>query len=145
MARGELQAALGNEVQIGRGRYRSGDMDRSDDLFVLMRSGDCENVGKLRADDLRVLAHAAGDDHAPVLGDRLADRGEALLLGGIEEAAGVDQHHVRFVIVRGEPVAVGAQLGEDSLGIDQRLGAAERDHADLGRGGKFERHERRLT
>jgi hypothetical protein len=73
---------------------------------------------------------------AAVLGDGLADRLEAFFLGAVEEAAGVDQHDIGAGIVGRHFIAVGAQLGEDALGIDQRLGAAERDHADARRGGK---------
>ena len=61
-------------------------------------------------------------------------------LARIEEAAGVDQHDVGAGIIGRHRIAVGAQLGQDPLGIDQRLRAAERDHADLGRGGEFEFH-----
>ncbi len=115
-------------------------MDRADHLLILGGAGDREHLGEAGADQLGLLAHAAGDDHPPVLGDRLADHGEALLLRRIEEAAGIDQHHVRAGIIGRHGIAVAPQLGEDALGIDQRLRAAERDHADLGRGGEFEFH-----
>ena len=55
-------------------------------------------------------------------------------LARIEEAAGVDDHHVGAVVAAGQLVALGAQVREDPLGIDQRLGAAQRDERDL-RGG----------
>ena len=80
---------------------------------------------------VRLLAHAAGDDHPAVLGNRLADRLEAFLLGAVEEAAGVDQHDVGAGVVGAHRIAVGAQPGQDALGIDQRLGTAEADHADF--------------
>ena len=83
------------------------------------------------ADRVGLLAHAPGDDHAAIFGNRLADCGKAFLLGGIEEAAGVDQHHVGTRIVLGKGVAIGAQTGENALGIDECLGAAEADHPDL--------------
>src|SRR5690606_11922506 len=79
-------------------------------------------------------------DHAAILGDRLADRLEALRLGGIEKAARVDQHDVGAGIVGGHGIAFGAEPGQDTLGIDEVLRTAERNHADPRRGGKFEFH-----
>ena len=115
-------------------------MDRGDDFLILLRAGDGEHVREAGADDVGFLAHAAGDDDPAVFGDGLADRLEALFLGGIEEAAGVDQHDVGAGVIGRHLIAFGAQLGEDSLGIDQRLGAAKRDHADARRGGKNSSH-----
>ncbi len=79
-------------------------------------------------------AHATRDDDAAVLGQGLADGVEALLLGAVEEAAGVDDHDVGAGVVGGDLVALGAELGDDALAVDQRLRAAERDEADLRRG-----------
>ena len=131
MAGRQLQPRVGHQVQIGAGRHRRGDMDGADHLLILVRPGDGEHVGEALADDVGFLAEAAGDDDAAILRDRLADRLQALFLGAVEEAAGVDQHHVRTCVVGAHRIAVGAQAREDALGIDQRLGAAERDHADL--------------
>jgi hypothetical protein len=111
----------------------------------LVGTGDREHVGEFGADDLRFLAHAAGDDDAAILRNRLSDRLQALFLGGIEEAAGVDQHDVGPCIVRGHGVAVGTELGQDALAVDQILGTAERNHADLGRGGECACHGKRAT
>ncbi len=77
-------------------------------------------------------AEAAGDDHPAVLADRLADRLEALLLGAVEKAAGVDQHDVGAGIVARERVALRAQRRHDAFGVDERLRAAEADEADFG-------------
>ena len=77
-------------------------MDGADDALILVRAGDREHFGEAGADQLRFLADAAGDDHPAVLGDRLADRGEALFLGRIEEAAGIDQHDVGVPIIGAE-------------------------------------------
>ena len=79
-------------------------------------------------------AQAAGDDHPAILGHGLADRIQALGLGTVEKPASIDQHHVGPVIARRDLVALGAEPGEDALGIDQRLGAAEADDPDLGSG-----------
>ena len=130
VARRELEARFGHQVDERRGDRRRGFVDRGDDFLILLRAGDREHVGEAVADDVGFLAHAAGDDDAAVLGDRFADRFEALFLGGIEEAAGVDQHHVGAGIVGRHVVAVGAQLGHDPLAVDQGLGTAERDQPD---------------
>ena len=45
----------------------------------------------------------------------------------------IDHVIIRPVMAIGQRIALGAQLGDDPLGIDQRLRAAERDEAD-GRG-----------
>src|SRR3546814_2664664 len=74
-------------------------MDRADHLFILMRAGDREHTREARTDRFGFLAHAAGDDDAAVLRDRLADRFEAFFLRRIEEAAGVDEHDVRARII----------------------------------------------
>ena len=77
-----------------------------------------------------VGAEAAGDHHLAVLGDGLADRLQQFLPGADQKAAGVDHHDIGAVVARGDLVAFGAQPGDDALGIDQRLGAAEADEAD---------------
>ena len=141
VARGQLDprpdVGRGDQVEIGVGDRRRGLVHRVDDRLILLRPGDREHVREARADDVGLIAHAAGHDHAAVLGDGLADRLEAFLLGRIEEAAGVDQHDVGAGIVGRHLIAVCAQLGEDAFAVDQRLGAAERNHADARRGGKL--------
>ncbi len=106
-------------------------MDRLDHVLVLMRAGHREHLRKARPDRVGFFADAAGYDHATVFRNRFANRFEAFLLGGIEEAAGVDQHDVGTGIIGAHRVAIGAQAGKDAFGIDQSLGAAERNHADL--------------
>ena len=60
---------------------RRGLVRRLDHRLVLVRPGHRENLREAGADQLRLLAHAAGHDHAAVLGDGLADRLEAFFLG----------------------------------------------------------------
>ena len=129
VTRGELEARLGDQVEERRGHRRRGLVHRLHHLLVLVRAGDREHLREARADDLGLLAEAAGDDDAAVLRNGLADRLEALFLGRIEEAAGVDQHHVRARIIGRHVIAFGAQLGHDPLAVDQILGTAERDQA----------------
>ena len=150
VTRGELEVGVFDcaaryEIEIGRSGRRRRLVHRRDDLFVLVRAGDREHGGEAGADDLGLLAHAAGDDDAAVLGDRLADRLQAFLLGAVEEAAGVDQHDVGAAIVGRHLVAVGPQPRQDTLAVDQVLGTAERDHADARRGGENGGHRCRAT
>ncbi len=58
-----------------------------------------------------------------------------LLLGAVEETAGVDDDDVGAVMLARQLIALGAQPGDDALGIHQRLGAPKRNKADFGRGG----------
>ena len=66
---------------------------------------------------------------------RRADGGEQFRLGAVEEAAGVDDDEIGAVVLARELVALRAQPRDDALGIDQRLGASERNKADFWRGG----------
>ena len=84
------------------------------------------------ADLLGLLAQAAGDDDLAVLGQRLADRVQALGHGGIDEAAGVHDHDVGRVVRGDDGVAFGPELGQDAFGVDEGLRAAEADEAHLG-------------
>jgi hypothetical protein len=77
---------------------------------------------------------ATRDDYPAVFRERLADGVERFLDGGVDETAGVDDDQVRAGIVGRSLIALGAQLREDALGIDQRLGTAEGDEPDPGCG-----------
>ena len=67
----------------------------------------------------------AGDSLGPasttVVVGHLADRVQALLDRVVDEAAGVDHHQVGTRVALAGAVALGAQLREDALGIDERL------------------------
>jgi len=67
---------------------------------------------------------ASGDDDLAVLGERLADGAERLLDRGVDEAAGIDDDEVGAGVARRGEIALGAQLREDALGIDERLRTA---------------------
>jgi hypothetical protein len=73
---------------------------------------------------------ATRDDHLAVLGERLADGVEGFLDRRVDEAAGVDDDEVRAGVALRRLVALGAQLGEDALGIYQGLRTAERNEPD---------------
>ncbi len=105
-----------------------------DHRFVGLGPGHREEVRIFLANFLGLRAHATGDDDAAVLGHGLADGRERFGLGRIEEAAGVDDDDVSPVMSACELIAFRPQMREDALGIHQRLGAAEGDERDLGRG-----------
>ena len=98
-----------------------------------MRASDRQHIWKARADNVGFISHTTGNDHAAIFSDSLANRFEALFLCGIEETARVDQNDVGACIIRRQSIAIRTQLGENPFAIDQRLGAAKRYHADLGR------------
>ncbi len=60
----------------------------------------------------------------------IASRLSALAL--IEKPAGVDDHRIGALVIGRDRIALGPQAGQDAFAVDQRLGAAERDHADGG-------------
>src|SRR5206468_8501907 len=56
---------------------------------------------------------------------------QRFLYRGIDEAAGVDDHQVGAGVGLARDVALGAQLREDALGVDQRFRTAVRDEPDF--------------
>lgn len=82
-------------------------------------------------DHILLCTEAARDNDLAVLGQGFADRGEGLLDRGIDESAGIDNNQIGAGIARRGGIAFGTQLREDALGVDQRLGTAERDEPDL--------------
>ena len=118
MARRQLQAGIGHQIDEGRPHRRRGIVHGADHGFILLRPGHGEHSGEAGADGVGLVAHAAGDDHLAVFGNGLADRFQAFGLGGIQKPAGVDDHHVGAGIIARQRIAIGAQLGEDAFGID---------------------------
>ena len=88
------------------------------------------------------LGQAAGDDHAAELAlalelEHLVDRGERLVPGRLDEAAGVDDDEVGALRLVDQLVAVELQQAEHPLAVDEVLRAAEADEgvgAFVGRG-----------
>ncbi len=103
--------------------------------LILLRPGDRQYAGIGSLDLIGFRAHAAGDDHPAILGHGLADGAERFLLGAVEKAAGVDDHEIGAVVLARELIALRTQPGDDTLGIDERLGASQRNKTDLWRGG----------
>ncbi len=140
MARGQFEArvviGLWDQVEIRPLGCRRGGVHGIDHILILMRAGDRENRGETGADDVGFIAHAAGDDDAAIFGNRFTDGFEAFLFGAVEKAAGVDENDIGPGIIGGHGIAIGAQPGEDAFAVDERLGTAEADHADLAGGGE---------
>ena len=131
VARRQLHALRRHEVDERIVRRRRGLVHGRDHALVLLRPGDREHVREAVADLLRLGAHAAGDDHLAVLGHGFADGVERFRLGAVEEAAGVDDHHVGAVMLLRQLVPLRAQLRDDALGIHQGLRAAKGDERDF--------------
>ncbi len=129
MARGELDALGGHQIEKRVVPRRRHPVDRIDHGFVLLRPGDGEHVRVAGGDLFGLGTHAAGDDHLAVLVERRADGGKGFLLRAVEKAAGIDDREVGAGMPPGELIAFCAQPRDDALGIDQRLGAAEGDEA----------------
>ena len=137
MARGEFQAAVGDEIEKGIGGHRCRFVHRPDHGFILMGAADREHFRKARADHFGFLAEAARHDHATVFGQGFANRFERFFLRAVEEPARVDQHDIGPGIVGRQAVPVGAQFRQDAFAVDERFGAAERNHADFRWGGEY--------
>ena len=65
----------------------------------------------------------------------LEDGVDGLLLGGIDEAACIDHEDLGVFGARSELGAAAMQQAHHDLGVDEVLGAAERDKTDLRPGG----------
>src|SRR4029077_10372189 len=110
-------------------------MHRVEAPLVLLRPGDREHAGMYGRDLLRLGAHAAGDDDLAVLGHGGADGGERFRLRAVEKAAGIDDDEIGAGMVARQLITLRPQPGDDALGIDQCLRAAERNEGNAGGGG----------
>jgi hypothetical protein len=130
MPRRQLHAGGGQEVDERVGGGGHGDVHGVQDLFVLLRAGDGQDPGVRAGDVVGFGAEAAGHDHAPVLGQRVADGLQAFGLGTVEEAAGVHDHRIGTGIVGRNRVTLRPEARQDPFAVHQRLGTTETDHAD---------------
>ena len=131
MLRGQLDAVVRHQINERIMLRRQSGMHRAHHRTVILRTGNRQHIRKLLTDLLRALAQTAGHDDLAVLGHGLADGIQRFLDRRVDEAAGVDYHHVGLVVGRHDVVAFHPQLGQNALGIDQGLGAAETDETDF--------------
>ena len=121
------------EMRIVQRRHRA--VHGLQHAFILLRPRDRQHAGIGGLDLFGFGAHAAGHDHLAIRGHGLADGAERFLFGAVEEATGVDDDEIGAVMLARQLVAFGAQPGDNTLGIHQRLGAPQGNKADFGRGG----------
>ena len=91
------------------------------------------------------------DDHSlelarPLAVEHLANDPQRLQPRGVDEPAGIDDHHVRLLAVGDEHVAVLGQEAEHALGVNEVLRTAEADEGESSLHGglivhRFEAHE----
>ena len=129
--RGQFDADVRHDVEEAVALRRQCGVHRIHHADVVLRSADRKHVRIRLANQRLALAEAAGDDDLAVLVQGGANRIQRLLHGRVDEAAGVHHHGIRLAIAGHDFVTLDLQLGQDALGIDQRLGAAEADETDL--------------
>ena len=111
--------------------------DGADDLGDLSRAEDGVDFRNLFQQLGAVaLRHAAGDDQLParprlLVFGHLQDGVDRLLLGLVDERAGVDHQYLGGFGVLGQLVPGLLGEPEHHLGVNEVLGAAQRHHADL--------------
>ena len=117
-----------------------GEAGGGEDAFELAGADDGVDLGNVGADLVAIaLDQAAGDDEAlgaaavgDLMLDHLKDGIDALLLGGVDEGAGVDDEDLGVFGALGQLGAVVVKQAHHDLGVDEVFGAAERDEADFG-------------
>ena len=93
--------------------------------------------GMFLADIAAVAFHqAAGDDQLAGAADflvlgHLQDGVDRFLLGGVDEAAGVDHQDVGLIGMGGQLVAFGHELTHHDFTIDEVFGTAQTDETDF--------------
>ena len=86
-------------------------MDRIQNLLILMRAGDGQNLRMGAGNIFRIGPQTASDNHLTVLVQRFADGLKAFGLGTVEKTAGVHNHSFGPCVVRADGIAFGAQAG----------------------------------
>ena len=135
MSRCQFDALCRNKIdqRVGLMTVRQHFSHRPQHFLIGGRSADAQHLGVPGANGFSVFAatHAASDQHPTILADRFANRLQALLLGGIDKPAGVDDDYPRVFVVRGDFVSLYPKLGQDAFGVDQRFGTTQRNEADF--------------
>ena len=129
-------AVLGGSVDVaeaGGPVVRHDLLHRLNDVAVAACAQDAVHLRQLREHVLLVpLGHAAGDQNLLHLARlfqlrHLEDVVDGLLIGGGQEAAGVDHHHVGSLGLGDHGVARRRHAGHHLLAVDLVLGTAQGD------------------
>ena len=133
----QAHAALGHEFVPGVVRARQRLFDHGEHFVNTVGPRHAQNLGHTLGDEVRTVffgfaAQAAANNDAAVFFKRFGNCLQAFFNGFIDEAAGVDDDEVGVLIGRADAVAARAQLRHNTLGVDERLRAAERNKADDG-------------
>jgi hypothetical protein len=113
MLRRQFHALCRHQVKeriVGLGQVL---VHRRHHLADRMRAGHFQHLGMHALDDIVAVdillrPQAAGDNHLAVFVERLANRIQRFLHGGIDEAACIDDHKIRTVIRLGGFITFGA-------------------------------------
>src|SRR5574338_472035 len=92
-----------------------------------MGAGDRQHLGMGRQRHSLLGSQAPGDDSATVLVEGLANGIQGFLHRRIDEAAGIHDDQIGFIVASGNLVALPAQAGEDMFRVNGRFGAPERN------------------
>ena len=124
-AKEESLEAIGEAIAENGRVVVTGCMGREADVIRARFPKVLAITGPQQYDEVVAAGHAA----APPIPNAYLD-----LVPQADIGAGIIGRHL---------IAVGAQLGQDALAVDQCLGTAERNHADARRGGEDGRHGER--
>ena len=129
----EFDALRRHKVGVGVVRLGQVRVHRLEYPGRIVRPGHRQHRRMRRLHHAVFCPEAAGNDHLAVFRKRLADGVQRFGDRRVDEAAGIDDYEVRALVGRRHQVTLGAQLREDALRVDQRLGATKRHKAHFGR------------
>ena len=125
------------EVWLGRSAIRPDAVDQAHDLVEFIGADQCIHFRHVLLDVAAIAFHqAAGHDQLFCAAGFLKlghfkNGLDRFLLGGIDEAAGVDDNHVGSRRVGRQFMSAGDKLAHHDLGIDEVLGATQADKSYL--------------
>jgi len=106
-------------------------MNRGQHFVAGMRASHRQDARMPITHRVAFRAQTAGDDDFAIRPQRLANRVQRFGYCSVDKAAGIDHHQISSFIARRNAVTFSAQSSQNLFGIDQSLGAAETDKADL--------------
>ena len=112
-------------------RFRQMQMHRVQHLIACVRAGHrqyfrMQGLHQIAAVRIRTRTETAGHHYLTVFVQRFANRVERLLHRAVDKTAGVDHHQIRPLIRRRNFVALNFELGQNILGVHQRLRTTQR-------------------